>query len=522
MSRRPQRTVCLDGELGDGTKTDSATFKQVLTDVEQVAAGGYYTLALKTDGSLWATGYNNAGQLGDGTTTNSSTFKQVLTDVVQVEGGGSHTMALKKDGSLWVTGTNGSGQLGDGTKTASTTFKQVLTGVEQVAAGIYHTMALKTDGSLWSAGRNNYGQLGDSTTTDSTTFKQVLTGVEQVTAGNYHTLVRKTDGTLWSAGRNNYGQLGDSTTTDSSTFKQVLTGVEQVAAGSSHTLAIKTDGSLWATGYNLCGELGDGTTTNKSSFVEVVAAPVLTPLDVATNAAVEAERLQSQAAVDAARALVVALPDGPDKDALSSRLSVVQATIDARVAAEEALSAGTLESISIAMTLVNAMPESAEKAVLIQQLQEAQTEAEANAYPMGTDGGNVTVNAFINPTITLSMDTHVVDFNASDPTVASYEKPAVIGLTVQSNNTYRLIARALDDFKTGGASPLVMAADHLEAKASTSADFLAMSKDADAVLLQNMPNTGGSQHELDFRFDSDWQMKPGAYSTTIKLTASQL
>ena len=575
-----------DGQLGDGTKLPTTTFKQVLTGVKGIAAGQFHSLAIKTDGTLWVAGDNAQGQLGDGTTTDAAAFKQVLANVAQADAGNIHTMVLKTDGSLWATGNNKTGQLGDGSTTNSLVFKHVLSDVKFVAAngtensayptGSGYSMAIKTDGTLWATGSNQKGNLGDGTSSTRSTFKQVLTNVVDVAAGQAHSIALRTDGTLWTTGYNYYGQLGGSLAVGSlssyrTSFGQALTDVKSIAAGyyhsvaiktdgyiyatgqgtsgqftgvtnrnnftkisvgqsnntnvsvgDSHTLTIKDDGSLWATGSNGSGQLGDGTNTNKTSFVNVMAAPVYTPLDMATAAVIEAETLQTQASLDTARPQVVALPDGPDKDALSTRLNAVQATVDARVAAEAALTTGALESINIAMTLVNAMPDSAEKAALIQQLQEAQTEAEANSYPMGTDRGNVTVNAFINPTITMSMSTHVVDFNASDPTVASYEKPAVIGLTVQSNNTYCLTARALDDFKTGGASPLVMAADHLKAKASVSSDFLAMSKDADAVLLQDMPNTGGSQHELDFRFDSDWQMKPGLYSTTIKITASQL
>ena len=41
---------------------------QVGSGFAWVAAGGYHTAAVKTDGTLWAWGYNASGQLGDGTT----------------------------------------------------------------------------------------------------------------------------------------------------------------------------------------------------------------------------------------------------------------------------------------------------------------------------------------------------------------------------------------------------------------------------------------------------------------------
>ena len=83
--------------------------------IKQVSAGGHQTMILKTDGSLWACGYNSDGQLGDGTTTNRSTPVQVMTGVAAVSAGGSHTMILKTDGSLWACGDNYYGQLCDGT-----------------------------------------------------------------------------------------------------------------------------------------------------------------------------------------------------------------------------------------------------------------------------------------------------------------------------------------------------------------------------------------------------------------------
>src|SRR3990170_328103 len=85
----------------------------------QIAAGSYHTLAIKSDGTLWAWGYNYYGQLGDG-----------------ASGGGNYKTTPVQIG----TGTNWS----------------------QIAAGGYHTLAIKSDGTLWAWG-NYYGQLGDAT-----------------------------------------------------------------------------------------------------------------------------------------------------------------------------------------------------------------------------------------------------------------------------------------------------------------------------------------------------------------------
>jgi len=56
---------------------------------------------LKSDGTVWAWGYNYYGQLGDGTTTQRLTPVQVsgLNGVIAIAAGGQYfTLALKSDG----------------------------------------------------------------------------------------------------------------------------------------------------------------------------------------------------------------------------------------------------------------------------------------------------------------------------------------------------------------------------------------------------------------------------------------
>ena len=60
--------VMSSGEMGDGTTTDKYSQVKIGTNEwKQVSAGYNHTLAVKTDGSLWAWGANITGQLGDGT-----------------------------------------------------------------------------------------------------------------------------------------------------------------------------------------------------------------------------------------------------------------------------------------------------------------------------------------------------------------------------------------------------------------------------------------------------------------------
>jgi len=228
------------GQLGDGTTTDRSTPVQVATGVASVSAGlEAHTMFVKTDGTLWAVGYGMNGRLGDeglagaivaGGTTRRFTPVQVATGVSSVSAGYAHTMFLKTDGTLWAVGWNHVGQLGDGTTTTRETAVQVATGVASVSAGDAHTMFVKTDGTLWGMGDNGYGPLGDGTTNGRSTPVQVATGVASVSAGYQHTMFLKTDGTLWGMGNNGSGRLGDGTTTNRSTPVRSAGGLESNGA----------------------------------------------------------------------------------------------------------------------------------------------------------------------------------------------------------------------------------------------------------------------------------------------------
>lgn len=267
------------GQLGDNSTT--ARFEPtkvnalgVLRGKTVIAINGSYnhSLALCSDGTLAAWGYNGDGQLGNGTTIRSSVPILVPTlgvltgkTVVAIAAGSHSSLALCSDGTLVAWGA--------GIKAPyAVSPLGVLSGkaVIAIAAGGSHRLALCSDGTVASWGRNNQGQLGDNSTTDrSAPVAVIATGVLNgkcvvaIAAGDEHSLALCSDGTVVTWGNNNYRQLGNGGYNSSSlpvavNTAGVLSGKEVVAidADFDHSLALCSDGTLAAWGSNRYGQLG--------------------------------------------------------------------------------------------------------------------------------------------------------------------------------------------------------------------------------------------------------------------------
>jgi alpha-tubulin suppressor-like RCC1 family protein len=122
------------------------------------------TPAVKTDGTLWGWGDNEAGGLGSAPTAPGYFASPFQIGTGYLFGTGatqtSFGLALKTDGTVWASGNNTNGNFGNGTRTSTTAFVHTQTGFSAVVCGSLYVLGLKPDGTLWGWGDNTYGELG--------------------------------------------------------------------------------------------------------------------------------------------------------------------------------------------------------------------------------------------------------------------------------------------------------------------------------------------------------------------------
>lgn len=271
-----------NGELSMTSSTFPAyelffTQMQNTNDWIFVKNGRANSFAIKSNGTLWATGSNFNGVLGIGSTTAPFTLTQVgiATNYVAVDGYAQHTLAIRSDGTLWAWGRNDTYQLGQGT-TSSDVLSPIQVGAgtdwaKIAVTGSGGSFAIKTNNTLWCWGRSCSSNLtGSNTITSRPSPFQIGTATNWlfVEPGNCHILALKTDNTLWAWGEYSSGQLGIPGTNgiQSQTPKQVGTTTWQsIATGRNTSFGVQTNGTLWAWGENTSGELGFNDTTNRNA-----------------------------------------------------------------------------------------------------------------------------------------------------------------------------------------------------------------------------------------------------------------
>ena len=285
------------------------------TRLAGISADGTHSLAVSSDGRLYAWGDNDHGQLGNPDRARRSAPTSVPTPddtrFTQATAGDKYSAALDTQGRIWTWGDNDHGQLGHGTTSGDDpTPRQADTGdtrFTQISAGDGHMTALDTQGRAWTWGDNTQGQLGDGNTGGSTgtpTMRAMPPATPswlvytQIQAGGRHTLAIANNGRMYAWGDNNHGQLGDGNTGGSAgtpTQVQAPTGTSpaftwlHVTAGTDHTFAIGSDADTgddipYTFGSDQQGQLGAGSGTETGRPVKPGLPATITAISAGGHA----------------------------------------------------------------------------------------------------------------------------------------------------------------------------------------------------------------------------------------------
>ncbi|MEO0339772.1 MAG: hypothetical protein AAF242_11210, partial [Bacteroidota bacterium] len=242
---------------------------------KQVSVGGSYTLAIKSDGSLWAWGFNGSIQLGNNSPDDESSPVRIGTKAWKyISAGKSNSFAIDSEGNLYGWGSVAHDFL------AVAGFpkegKPVRGGMQrifpepiqigndkwkQVVVSVYHVLAIKEDGTLWAWGKNERGVLGlgSSITSVSEPTKVGVAKWLKVVATEENSAGIRNDGALFVWGNNYAGQIGNGEYLGANKYEPVQIGADEsngtfkdLAMNNCNGAAIGTDGKLYLWGGKNC------------------------------------------------------------------------------------------------------------------------------------------------------------------------------------------------------------------------------------------------------------------------------
>lgn len=192
------------------SKQRSLSLWETIAERDTISAGYNYTVGIKTDGTVIATGENEYGQC------NVSDWK----DIIAVSAGNSHTVGLKSDGTVVAVGNN--------------EYRQCdvddWTDIVAISAGLQLTVGLKIDGTVVAVGYSDRGQCNVDN----------WNNIKDISTGGWYAVGLKTDGTAVATGFNNSCQC------NVEKWKNIV----DISAGSACTIGLREDGTIAVVGDN--------------------------------------------------------------------------------------------------------------------------------------------------------------------------------------------------------------------------------------------------------------------------------
>lgn len=221
--------------------TEITTFYTNTNNIIKCVPTRHSWFALSDNGTLYGWGYPYGGHLGNGTTSTTQAVTQIETNVAEIvasksSNGNTCAWFRKTNGEVYASGYNGYGQLGVGDQTARSTFTQSATAPTNITkmvvsggANYDSVMALTSDNEVYGVGYNGVGNLGIGNTTNQSTWQKAkfqkpivdLCAIGHNTSENGYTIITD-DGGVYATGYGNSGQTGDYSGNSQSTFQPIV------------------------------------------------------------------------------------------------------------------------------------------------------------------------------------------------------------------------------------------------------------------------------------------------------------
>lgn len=167
-----------------------------LSGITSISADGNHSLALSSTGTVYSWGSNGYGEAGIGCFLHSCSLllfpRQVLniSNVKEIAAGGFHSLALTKSGEVWGWGRTFEKQLGSYSANQGAAVYPIkiseLSGINSISAKGMHSVALSYNGLVFYWGWNKLPRQIEN-----------LSNVKDVSTGYLNGLALKNDGTVW-------------------------------------------------------------------------------------------------------------------------------------------------------------------------------------------------------------------------------------------------------------------------------------------------------------------------------------
>lgn len=241
------------GQLGvESVKIKTSVPVKIADGVSEAISGSSGALFIKQDGSLWGMGSNQAQRLGTDLEAYVRTPVQVADNVISAAMSGLAVYYVNAHGELWENWSGDSVLKKGGSRTTLLAHN-----VRAVSAETRHLLYFDHNHNVWTLGDNTRGQLGGTEPFHATPI-WIANEAQMLQTSSTHSLVLKFNGSVWGAGDDSYGQLASVNTAKNVLGVRSFSQVKALAAGGAQTAFIRENGALWTAGFDDYGSRGLG------------------------------------------------------------------------------------------------------------------------------------------------------------------------------------------------------------------------------------------------------------------------